>query len=84
MNTHIIESLPHNNIQETIIMSIFQSSNIYFVDVEHHTNIINLHEEKNVNDNENVIETSRLIDFDGINIDQQEHMSNAYNNLQKN
>jgi hypothetical protein len=65
-------------------MSIFQSSNIYFVDVEHHTNIINLHEEKNVNDNENVIETSRLIDFDGINIDQQEHMSNAYNNLQKN
>jgi hypothetical protein len=39
---------------------------------------------KNVNDNENAIETSGLIDFDGINIDQHKHMTNACNNLQKN
>jgi len=36
---------------------------------------------KNVNDNENVIETLGLIDFDGININQHEHMINAYKNL---
>jgi hypothetical protein len=46
MNTHIIESLPHNNILEPIIRSIFQSSNIYLVDAEHRTNIAYLHEEK--------------------------------------
>jgi hypothetical protein len=46
--------------------------------------MIDLHEEKNVNDNENVVETSRLIYFDGIDINQHEHMTNAYNNLQKN
>jgi len=84
MNTHIIESLPHNNIQQPIIRLIFQSSNIYLANVKYHTNIIDLHEEKNVNDNENFIGTSRLIDFDGINIDQHEHMTNTYNNFQKN
>ncbi len=46
--------------------------------------MIDLHEEKNVNDNENVIRTSRLIDFDGIDINHHEHMAKVYNNLQKN
>jgi hypothetical protein len=36
---------------------------------------------KNVNDNENVIKTLRLIKFDGININQHEHMIDAYKNL---
>jgi len=36
------------------------------------------------NDNENVSETLGLIDFDGIDINQHGHMTNAYNNLQKN
>jgi hypothetical protein len=39
---------------------------------------------KNVNDNENVIETSRLIDFDGIDIDQHEHMTNVITIYKKN
>jgi hypothetical protein len=84
MNTHIIESMPHNNIPEPIIRSIFHSSNIYLVDVKHRINITNLHEEKNVNDDQNVIGTLGLIDFHGININQHEHMINAYKILQKN
>jgi hypothetical protein len=46
MNTHIMESLLHDNIPKPIIRSIFQSSNIYLADVEHHTNITYLHEKK--------------------------------------
>jgi hypothetical protein len=44
MNTHIIKSLPHNNIPKPIIRSKFQSSNIYLVDAKHRTNITDLHE----------------------------------------
>jgi hypothetical protein len=78
MNTHIIISLPHNNIPKPIIRSIFQLSNIYLVDVEHCTNITYLYEDKIVNDNENVIETLGSIDFDGIYINQHEHVIYAY------
>jgi hypothetical protein len=34
MNTHIVESLHHNNILEPIIRSKFKSSNIYLAIVE--------------------------------------------------
>jgi hypothetical protein len=81
MNIHIIESILHNNILEPIIRSIVKSSNIYLANVEPLYKHNRFTWRKNVNDNENVIETTWFIDFDGVDIDQHEHMINAYNDL---
>jgi hypothetical protein len=50
---------------------------------EHCTNITYLHQQKKYNEIEYVIETSGLIDFDGININEHEQMINAFQNLHR-
>jgi hypothetical protein len=52
--------------------------------VEHRTNIIDSHQQKKYNEIEHVIETSGLIDFNGININEHEQMTNAFQNLHHN
>jgi hypothetical protein len=52
--------------------------------VEHYTNITHLHQQKKYNEIEHVIETSGLIDFDGIDINEHEQMINAFQNLHPN
>jgi hypothetical protein len=43
--------------------------------------IIDLHQQKKYNENEYVIETWGLIDFDGININEHKQMTNAFQSL---
>jgi hypothetical protein len=89
INTNDLNMLPNNNIPYHILRSIFKSTNIELANVEHRTNIIDLHKQMNkckMNqtnklDIEQIMETFSLINFDGIYINQHEHMKNAINNL---
>jgi len=81
MNTHVLNKMPKIDISKPIMRLMFQSTNIKLADVEHCTNITNLHEQKMYNAIDHVIETSSLIDFNGININQHEQMTNAFQNL---
>ncbi len=49
--------MPKNDILEPIMRSIFQSTNIKLANVEHCTNIIDLHEQKMYDEINHVIET---------------------------
>jgi hypothetical protein len=62
----------------------FQSKNVELANVEHCTNITYLHKQKKYNEIEHVIETSCLIDFDGININEHEQMINTFQILHHN
>jgi hypothetical protein len=81
--------LPNNNMLDPILISIFKSTNIELANAQHHTNITNLHNQMNkcktnwTNklDIEQIMETSGLMNFDGIDIKQHEHMKNVINNL---
>jgi hypothetical protein len=46
--------------------------------VEHCTNIIYLHQQKKYDEIEHVIETSSPIDFDGVDINEHEQMTNTF------
>jgi hypothetical protein len=48
----------------------FQSTNIELANVEYCTNIIDLHQQKECNGYEHIIEMSSLINFDDIHINQ--------------
>ncbi len=69
--------------------SIFKSTNIELANAQHHTNITYLHNQMNkckknqTNklDIKQIMETSGLIYFDGIDIKEHEDMKNAINNL---
>ncbi len=56
-------------------------TNAKLANVKHCTNIIDLHQQKKYNEIEHVIETSGLIYFDGIDINEHEQMINAFQNL---
>ncbi len=73
--------LPKNDIPELIMRSMFQSTNVELANAKHSMNIIDLHEQKKYNEIEHVIETSSLIDFDGIDINEHEQMTNTFQNL---
>ncbi len=59
----------------------FKSTNIESTNAKHGRNITNLHQQKECNESEHII---GLIDFDGIDINQQEKMNNAFQNLHHN
>jgi len=81
MNMDVLNMLPKNDIPKPIMRSIFQSTNVELVDFEHFMNIIKLRQQKKYNEIEHVIETSGLINFDGIDINGHEQMINAFQNL---
>jgi hypothetical protein len=70
-----------NDIPEPIMKSMFQSTNIELANVEHYTNITDLHQQKKYDETKHVIETLNLIDFDGIDINQHGWMINTFQNL---
>jgi len=69
--------------------SIFQSTNVKLTNAEHFINIIDLHKQeikcqKNKTkkiDIEQIMETYGFVDYDGIDINQHEHMKNVIDNL---
>ncbi len=74
--THDLNTLPNNNIPDLILKSIFKSRNIELANAQHHTNINYFHNQMNkcktnqTNklDIKQIMETSGLIYFDGIDI----------------
>jgi hypothetical protein len=48
MNMDVLNTLPENDILESIMRSTFQLTIIELANVEHHTNITNLHQQKNM------------------------------------
>lgn len=76
-----------NDIPNTILISIFEFTNIRLSNAEHYTKIINTHN-FSINDSTNIlkaiIETSTRIDFDDIDIDANKMMQNAIQNIKKN
>jgi hypothetical protein len=73
-----------NDIPKPIMRLMFQSTNIELANAKHCTNITYLHQQKRYNEIEHVIKTSSLINFNGIEINQHEHMTNAFQNLHRN
>jgi hypothetical protein len=84
MNMDNLNILLENDISKPIMRSMFQSTNIELANVEQCTNITDLHQQKRYNEIEHVIETSGLLDFNGININEHEQMINAFQNLHHN
>jgi hypothetical protein len=80
-NTRVLNTMLENDIPKPIMRSMFQSTNIELANAEHCTNIMDLHEQKRYDETKHVIETLNLIDFDGIDINQHEHMINTFQNL---
>ncbi len=72
MNMDVLNMLPENDIPQPIMRSMFQLTNVELANVEHCTNIIDLHQQKKYNEIEHVIETLGPIDFDGIDINEHE------------
>jgi hypothetical protein len=62
----------------------FQSTNVELVNAEHCTNLTNLHQQKKYNEIEHVIETSNLMYFNGIDINEHKQMINTFQNLHHN
>jgi hypothetical protein len=68
--------LPNDNILDPMMRSIFKSTNIKLANDEYYTNITDLHKQANkckinqtnVLNIEQIIEKSRLIDYESINI----------------
>jgi hypothetical protein len=81
MNMDVLNMLPKNDIIEPIMKSMFQLINVELANVKHYMNIINLHQQKKYNEIEHVIGTSCLIYFDGMDINEHEQMTNAFQNL---
>ncbi len=84
-----MNTLPNNNIPNLILKSTFESTNIELANAQHHTNITYLRNQMskcktnqiNKLDIEQIMKTSSLVYFDGIDIKQHEHMKNAIKNL---
>jgi len=81
MNMDVLNILPKNDIPKQIMKSMFKSTNFELANVKHCTNIIDLHHQKKYNEIEHVIETSSLVYFDGIDINEHEQMTNVFQNL---
>jgi hypothetical protein len=81
-----LNNLPENDIPEPILRSIFTSDNIALANAEHRTNITAMRKPAH-HDHDSptpIIETSGLIDFDGIDVNTDEMMTNAVRNLHGN
>ncbi len=81
MDTHILNILSDDDILEPIMRSMFQSTNIQVTNSKHHTNITNLHQQKDCNESKHIIKMVGLINLDKIDINQQEKMNNSFQNL---
>jgi len=81
VDTHILNILSDDDILEPIMRSMFQSTNIQLTNSKHHTNITNLHQQKDYNESKHIIKMVGLINLDKIDINQQEKMNNSFQNL---
>jgi hypothetical protein len=56
MNAHVLNAALENDIPKPIMISMFQLTNVELANVEHCTNIMDLHEQKRYDEIEHVIE----------------------------